>query len=85
MAHIIPCTIRPWFSSSCSFVQVFEEMQAANIQPTAATYGCLMVACLKTADADTAVALYKRACHTGVVPSDECHDILLQTCTAANR
>ncbi len=66
-------------------VQVFEEMQAADAVPNAITYGCLLVACQRRKDVTTAFQLYQQACAAGVLPTDECHNILINVCAEAGR
>lgn len=66
-------------------VQVFEQMQAENISASEVTYGCLLVACERLGDVDRAFLLYKKACQQGIAPSDECHNILVNVCTATGR
>ena len=41
---------------------LFDEMQAANIAPTAVTYGCLLLACRLQRRVDLAFSLYQQAC-----------------------
>ena len=69
----------------CARCQVFEEMQARGLAPTAVTYGCLLVACQKLGDVDRAFALYKRASEAGIPPSDQFHNILINACAEAGR
>ena len=65
--------------------QVFEEMQQEGVAPTAVTYGCLLVACEQLGAVDRAFQLYKQACERGIVPTDECHNILINICAATGR
>ena len=37
-------------------------MRAEGLQPTVVTYGCLLVACERKRDVDTAFQLYQAAC-----------------------
>ena len=60
-------------------------MQAKGMQATEVTYGCLLVACERLGDVDRAFALYKQACDQGVTPSDACHNILINVCTATRQ
>ena len=64
---------------------MFEQMQAESIQASEVTYGCLLVACERLGDVDRAFQLYKQACQQGIAPSDECHNILVNVCTATGR
>jgi pentatricopeptide repeat protein len=66
-------------------LQVFEQMCAEGMQATEVTYGCLLVACESLGDVDRAFALYKQACDQGITPSDACHNILINVCTATGR
>lgn len=66
-------------------MQVFERMQAESIPPSEVTYGCLLVACERLGDVDRAFLLYRQACQQGIAPSDECHNILVNVCTATGR
>lgn len=60
-------------------------MQQENVAPTAVTYGCLLVACEQLGDVERAFRLYKQACDRGIVPTDECHNILINVCAATGR
>ena len=60
-------------------------MQAEGVQATEVTYGCLLVACEHVSDVDRAFLLYKEACDQGIPPSDACHNILINVCTATGR
>ena len=42
--------------------QLFDEMRAAGIAPSAVTYGCLLLACRLQARVDLAFLLYQQAC-----------------------
>jgi pentatricopeptide repeat protein len=42
--------------------QLFDEMRAAGIAPSAVTYGCLLLACRLQARVDLAFSLYQQAC-----------------------
>ena len=53
--------------------------------PSEVTYGCLLVACERMGNVDRAFSLYKQACQQGIAPSDECHNILVNVCTATGR
>jgi len=64
---------------------VFEEMQHDGVAPTEVTYGCLLVACERLGDVERAFQLYKQACERGIVPSDECHNILINVCAETGR
>ncbi|KAL0019221.1 hypothetical protein WJX77_010459 [Trebouxia sp. C0004] len=66
--------------------QVFDEMKAAgNLKPTATTYGCLLMVCARQGDVDKAFLLYEEAYDTGVLATDECHNILIGICSDAGR
>eukprot|EP00884_Botryococcus_braunii_P007551 jgi/Botrbrau1/16798/Bobra.150_2s0027.1 len=65
--------------------QVFQEMELAGIQPNAVSYGSLLTACRKLGDVDRASALYRRICDRGVLPNDECHNILINIYADAGR
>jgi pentatricopeptide repeat protein len=70
----------------CTSSQVFEEMKAAgNLKPTATTYGCLLMVCARQGDVDKAFLLYEEAYDTGVLATDECHNILIGICSDAGR
>ena len=70
----------------CTSSQVFEEMKAAgNLKPTATTYGCLLMVCARQGDVDRAFLLYEEAYDTGVLATDECHNILIGICSDAGR
>ena len=60
-------------------------MQAEGLQPTAVTYGCLMTASELDGRLDRAFSLYQEACTRGVLPTDECHNILINVCARSNR
>ena len=60
-------------------------MQEESVAPTAVTYGCLLVACEHLGDVERAFRLYKQACDRGIVPTDECHNILINVCAATGR
>ena len=66
-------------------LQVYEKMQAEGLQPTAVTYGCLMTASELDGRLDRAFSLYQEACTRGVLPTDECHNILINVCARSNR
>ena len=67
-------------------LQVFEEMKAAgNLAPTATTYGCLLMVCARQGDVEKAFHLYEEAYDTGVLATDECHNILIGICSDAGR
>ncbi len=74
-----------WDYSGRRALQVFEQMQAEDIQASEVTYGCLLVACERLGDVDRAFLLYKQACQQGIAPSDECHNILVNVCAATGR
>ena len=42
--------------------QLFDEMRAAGIAPSAVTYGCLLLACRLQRRVDLAFSLYQQAC-----------------------
>ncbi|KAL0055731.1 hypothetical protein WJX82_003881 [Trebouxia sp. C0006] len=66
--------------------EVFEEMKAAgNLKPTATTYGCLLMVCARQGNVDRAFLLYEEAYDTGVLATDECHNILIGICSDAGR
>lgn len=56
-----------------------------GIQPTAASYGNLFTACRKLGDVERASSLYRQACDSGVLPNDECHNILINIYADAGR
>ncbi|KAL0036148.1 hypothetical protein WJX79_005812 [Trebouxia sp. C0005] len=66
--------------------EVFEEMKAGgNLKPTATTYGCLLMVCARQGAVDRAFLLYEEAYDTGVLATDECHNILIGICSDAGR
>lgn len=65
--------------------KVAEEMPSASVNPTAVTYGCLLVACDKLGDVGLAFDLYRQACARGIPPSDQMHDILIGACMRHGR
>eukprot|EP01025_Chloroclados_australasicus_P069364 TRINITY_DN9775_c0_g2_i1.p1 TRINITY_DN9775_c0_g2~~TRINITY_DN9775_c0_g2_i1.p1 ORF type:complete len:468 (-),score=43.34 TRINITY_DN9775_c0_g2_i1:185-1588(-) len=71
--------------ASNTAIQIFQEMKNQDIQPTAATYGCVLRACETLGDVQLAFKIYLEASKQGVLPSDECHNILINVCTKANR
>lgn len=60
-------------------------MQGEGVSPSAVTYGCLMHGCELQGKIDQAVRLYEEACSTGVFPSDECHNTLVNMFAKSNR
>lgn len=60
-------------------------MVEEGIQPTAASYGNLFTACRKLGDVERASSLYRQACDSGVLPNDECHNILINIYADAGR
>ena len=60
-----------------SSVQIFAEMKAKGLKPTATTYGCLLMVCARCNAVDHAFELYEEACAAGVLEGDECHNILV--------
>ncbi|KAL4457635.1 hypothetical protein ABPG75_012500 [Micractinium tetrahymenae] len=64
---------------------LFDQMRAQGLSPSAVTYGCLLSACERTGEVDLGFELYKQACDEGVVPSDQMHDMLIGMCTEAQR
>ncbi|KAA6419381.1 MAG: hypothetical protein FRX49_10640, partial [Trebouxia sp. A1-2] len=67
-------------------MHVFEEMKAGgNLKPTATTYGCLLMVCARQGAVDRAFLLYEEAYDTGVLATDECHNILIGICSDAGR
>ncbi len=84
---LLRCSVLGWNprKTGCMHAQVFEEMQQEGVEPTAVTYGCLLVACEQLGDVERAFQLYKQACERGIVPTDECHNILINVCAATGR
>ena len=66
-------------------VQIFGEMQACGIAPTAVTYGCLLAACQQLADADKAFDVYRQSCAAGLNLDGTLLDLLIQVCAQTNR
>ncbi len=58
---------------------------AGNLKPTATTYGCLLMVCARQGNVDRAFLLYEEAYDTGVLATDECHNILIGICSDAGR
>ena len=70
----------------CKFLmQVFVRMQSEGVSPSAVTYGCLMHGCGLQGKIDQAVRLYEDACSSGIFPSDECHNTLVNIFAKNNR
>lgn len=67
------------------WMQLFEEMKAAKLQPTATTYGCLLMMCARRGEVERAFQLYEEAFSRGVLGTDECHNILISICADAGR
>lgn len=65
--------------------QVFAQMKAEGVQPTAVTYGCLMNACESAGRIEGAMALYQEACDSSITPTDECHNILINLFAKSGR
>lgn len=63
----------------------FDAMRAEALAPTAVTYGVLLHACEAATDVERAFALYRMACEEGVLPTDECHNVLIKVCIRAQR
>lgn len=66
-------------------MQVFDEMKANRLQPTATTYGCLLMVCAREGKVEKAFELYREAYSRGVLATDECHNILITICADAGR
>lgn len=80
--HQIAAQLFPYFFCA----QVFEEMKTVGkLKPTATTYGCLLMVCARRSDVDKAFQLYGEAYGTGVLATDECHNILIGICSDAGR
>ena len=60
-------------------------MKAAGNAATATTYGCLLMVCQRQGNVDKAFQLYEEAIDTGVLATDECHNILIGVCSDAGR
>ena len=66
-------------------MQIFEEMKVNKLQPTATTYGCLLMVCARQKNVEKAFELYEEAYSRGVLATDECHNILISICADAGR
>lgn len=64
---------------------LLEAMQQEGLKPTAVTYGCLLVACWQSGDVDRAFSLYREAHENQILPTDSCHNILINLCTRTGR
>ena len=73
------------FDRHCAAVQVYEEMQACNIEPTAVTFGCLLAACHQLANADRAFELYRQSSARGLKDDGAVLDLLIQVCASTQR
>lgn len=82
-SQVIPASLP--LGQELTFLQVFELMQGEGVSPSAVTYGCLMHGCELQGKIDQAVRLYEEACSTGVFPSDECHNTLVNMFAKSNR
>jgi len=63
----------------------FQTLKDLGLQPTAVTYGCVLLAHAAQGDVDGAFRLYQEACRCGISPSDKCHNILINMCTDVGR
>lgn len=64
---------------------LFEDMQLQRIKPSVVTYGCLISGCEKLADPTLATKFYQMMCSNHVLPSDECHNMLIKIHSRAGR
>jgi pentatricopeptide repeat domain-containing protein 1 len=61
------------------------RMRAAGVQPTLASFGSLVAGAARAGDLDRALAAYRDACASGIMPDVRMYDVLLDACVRAGR
>lgn len=64
---------------------ILSRMRLAGVQPTLASFGPLIASAARAGNLDGALAAYRDACSSGLVPDVRMYDVLLDACVRSSR